>query len=93
MDKIRSALNQLTIEKDGVDGAGIYLYGEAWDFGEMVNNARGRNAAQLNMGGTKVGAFNDRYIVLLQVSLIVFISHFILVALCRLRGFGRPGED
>ena len=29
----------------------IYLYGEAWDFGEMVHNARGLNCAQLNLGG------------------------------------------
>ena len=29
----------------------IYIYGEAWDFGEMVDNARGVNCGQLNLGG------------------------------------------
>ena len=57
---IRAALDTLTPEKDGVDGAAVYLYGEAWDFGEVALNARGRNASQLNMGGTRIGAFNDR---------------------------------
>ena len=38
----------------------IYIYGEAWDFGEMVDNARGVNCGQLNLGGTGLGAFNDR---------------------------------
>ena len=35
MRKIQAALGALTLEKDGVDGAGLYLYGEAWDFGEV----------------------------------------------------------
>ena len=35
MRKIQAALGALTLDKDGVDGAGLYLYGEAWDFGEV----------------------------------------------------------
>lgn len=35
MLKIRGALDELTVEKDGVDGSKIYVYGEAWDFGEV----------------------------------------------------------
>ncbi len=35
MQKIQHALGALTLEKDGVDGSGIYIYGEAWDFGEV----------------------------------------------------------
>ncbi len=38
----------------------IYLYGEGWNFGEVVNNARGVNATQFNMAGTGIGTFNDR---------------------------------
>jgi pullulanase-type alpha-1,6-glucosidase len=56
----RQALDSLTLEKDGVDGSKILLYGEGWDFGEVKDNARGINAAQLNMGGTGIATFNDR---------------------------------
>jgi len=38
----------------------IYIYGEGWDFGEVVNNARGVNATQFNLAGTGIGTFNDR---------------------------------
>ena len=31
----------------------IYLYGEGWNFGEVADNARGVNATQLNMAGTR----------------------------------------
>jgi len=37
-----------------------YFYGEGWNFGEVVNNRRFHQAAQLNMGGTEVGTFSDR---------------------------------
>jgi pullulanase len=57
---VRQALDALTLDKDGVDGKQIYIYGEGWDFGEVANNARGKNATQLNIGGTGIGVFNDR---------------------------------
>ena len=57
---VRAALNALTLEKDGVDGQKIYLYGEGWDFGEVAQNARGVNASQKNLFGTGVGSFSDR---------------------------------
>jgi pullulanase len=60
MKAVRAALDALTLEKDGVDGRSIYIYGEGWDFGEVANNARGKNATQLNIGGTGIGVFNDR---------------------------------
>jgi pullulanase-type alpha-1,6-glucosidase len=60
MQKVRAALDALTLEKDGVDGKSIYLYGEGWNFGEVANNARGENATQLNLAGTGIGTFNDR---------------------------------
>jgi pullulanase len=60
MTKLRSALNALTPAADGVDGTKIYLYGEAWNFGEVADDARGVNAIQRNMAGTGIGSFNDR---------------------------------
>ncbi len=60
MGKIRAALDSLTLEQHGVDGKTMYLYGEAWDFGEVACNQRFRNASQLNLAGSKIGGFNDR---------------------------------
>jgi pullulanase-type alpha-1,6-glucosidase len=60
MLKVKSALAALEPAKDGVDGAGIYLYGEGWDFGEVAGGARGENATQKAMAGTGIGTFNDR---------------------------------
>ncbi|MBE9473531.1 MAG: pullulanase-type alpha-1,6-glucosidase [Chloroflexi bacterium] len=60
MENARSALDELTIENDGVDGKSIYLYGEGWNFGEVADNARGQNATQPNLGGSGIGSFNDR---------------------------------
>ena len=60
MLKVKSALGGLTKRKDGVDGRSIYLYGEGWNFGEVVNNARFEQATQLNMAGTGIGSFDDR---------------------------------
>jgi pullulanase len=58
--KLRSTLDALTLAADGVEGQKIYLYGEGWNFGEVVNNARGVNATQGNMAGTGIGTFSDR---------------------------------
>jgi pullulanase-type alpha-1,6-glucosidase len=60
MEKVRDTLRALTLEKDGVDGSKIYLYGEGWDFGEVKEGQRGENATQLNMAGTGIGTFSDR---------------------------------
>jgi pullulanase-type alpha-1,6-glucosidase len=60
MLKIRQALDALTPQQDRVDGKKVYLYGEAWNFGEVADNARGVNAIQKNMAGTGIGSFNDR---------------------------------
>jgi pullulanase-type alpha-1,6-glucosidase len=60
MEKVRAALDALTLAEDGVDGKSIYLYGEGWNFGEVADNARGVNATQFNMAGTGIGTFNDR---------------------------------
>lgn len=60
MQRVRAALDRLTLEQDGVDGKAIYLYGEGWDFGEVANNARGVNGAIRNIAGAGIGVFNDR---------------------------------
>jgi pullulanase-type alpha-1,6-glucosidase len=57
---VRSALDALTLERDGVDGRTLYLYGEGWSFGEVANGARGEQAIQATLAGTGIGTFNDR---------------------------------
>lgn len=58
--RARDCLRNLTIEQNGVDGSKIAMYGEGWDFGEVQNNTRGINASIRNIGGSGIGAFNDR---------------------------------
>jgi pullulanase-type alpha-1,6-glucosidase len=57
---VRSALDRLTLARDGVDGTKVYLYGEGWNFGEVANNARFVQATQGQLGGTHIGTFSDR---------------------------------
>ncbi|WP_158277240.1 pullulanase-type alpha-1,6-glucosidase [Serinibacter arcticus] len=57
---VRAALDELTLEEDGVDGSSIYLYGEGWNFGEVADNALFEQATQGQLGGTGIGTFNDR---------------------------------
>jgi len=58
MQHIQQALQQLTLEKDGVDGSKIYIYGEGFLNSETA--ALGVNATQVNLYGTGIGTFNDR---------------------------------
>ncbi len=57
---VRTALDRLTLRKDGVDGRSVYLYGEGWNFGEVADNALFTQASQGNLGGTGIGTFSDR---------------------------------
>ncbi|MEU2058948.1 pullulanase-type alpha-1,6-glucosidase [Streptomyces sp. NPDC013455] len=57
---VREALDALTMEKDGVDGKKIILYGEGWNFGEVADDARFVQATQENMAGTGIATFSDR---------------------------------
>jgi pullulanase-type alpha-1,6-glucosidase len=57
---VRKALDELTIQRDGVDGKRILLYGEGWDFGEVSGNQRFEQATQPNMAGTGIATFSDR---------------------------------
>ncbi|PKN93545.1 MAG: DUF3372 domain-containing protein [Chloroflexi bacterium HGW-Chloroflexi-6] len=61
MTNLRATLDSLTVAQNGVDGRVVYVYGEGWDFGEVSKNARGTNATQMNIGGTGIGVFNDRF--------------------------------
>ncbi len=60
IEAVRAALDSLNVTQNGVDGKGVYLYGEGWDFGEVAEDARGRNATQANLAGSGIGTFNDR---------------------------------
>ncbi|NJN17614.1 MAG: pullulanase-type alpha-1,6-glucosidase [Oscillochloris sp.] len=60
MLEVKSALNQLTLAKDGVDGSKIFIYGEGWNFGEVADGRQGINATQRNMAGTGIATFSDR---------------------------------
>ncbi|GHH94893.1 pullulanase-type alpha-1,6-glucosidase [Streptomyces capillispiralis] len=57
---VRAALDALTVEKDGVDGKSVILYGEGWNFGEIADDARFEQATQQNMAGTGIATFSDR---------------------------------
>ncbi|MFI6738273.1 pullulanase-type alpha-1,6-glucosidase [Nonomuraea sp. NPDC050451] len=57
---VRRALDELTVDRDGVDGRSIILYGEGWNFGEVADGARFEQATQANLAGTGIGTFSDR---------------------------------
>ena len=57
---VRAALDALTLERDGVDGRAVTLYGEGWDFGEVAGNARFVQATQGQLAGTQIATFSDR---------------------------------
>ncbi len=58
--RLRAALDGLTLERDGVDGSAIVLYGEGWNFGEVAGDARFRQATQHGLAGSGIGTFDDR---------------------------------
>lgn len=53
-------MKRLQVAADSAAGRPIYLYGEAWNFGAVGNDARFVQARQANMFGTGIGSFNDR---------------------------------
>ncbi len=60
MQAVRDALDELTLEKDGVDGSRVFLYGEGWNFGEVADDALFEQARQGNLAGTGIATFSDR---------------------------------
>ncbi|NEQ53637.1 MAG: pullulanase-type alpha-1,6-glucosidase, partial [Leptolyngbya sp. SIO3F4] len=59
MVELRDRMSSLTVDKDGVNGEEIYIYGEGWDFGSARDNGF-YHANQFNMAGTGIGTFNDK---------------------------------
>jgi len=53
-------IQQVQSAANSAAGRDIYLYGEAWNFGAVANDARFKQARQSNLAGTGIGAFNDR---------------------------------
>lgn len=53
-------MNKLKSEVSAAAGRPIYIYGEAWNFGAIQNDARFKQARQGNMFGSAIGSFNDR---------------------------------
>jgi pullulanase len=55
-----SVMRQLQTAVNRAAGRDIYIYGEAWNFGTVGNDARFVQARQANMFGSGIGSFNDR---------------------------------
>ena len=60
MERVKKAVNALTLAKDGVDGSKIYLYGEGWSFGSYWEQNPREAMTQDNSYGAGIGLFNDR---------------------------------
>ncbi|MFJ4090261.1 pullulanase-type alpha-1,6-glucosidase [Kitasatospora sp. NPDC089913] len=58
---VQAALRRMTPDSDGVDGKNVLLYGEGWNFGVVADNARFEQATQLNLAGTGIATFDDRF--------------------------------
>ncbi|WP_254504513.1 alpha-1,6-glucosidase domain-containing protein, partial [Duganella vulcania] len=55
-----AVMRRLQAAVNSAAGRDIYLYGEAWNFGTVGNDARFVQARQANMYGSGIGSFNDR---------------------------------
>ncbi|MYN20880.1 DUF3372 domain-containing protein, partial [Rugamonas sp. FT107W] len=55
-----AVMQRLQTSVNSAAGRDIYLYGEAWNFGTVGNDARFVQARQANMYGSGIGSFNDR---------------------------------
>lgn len=60
MIRLREALHSLTLNKDGVDGSKLLLYGEGWTFGSYYEKYPKEAMTMENSAGSKIGFFNDR---------------------------------
>lgn len=55
-----SVMQQARSTVDAAAGRPLYYYGEAWNFGEVADDAFFVQARQAHMAGTGFGSFNDR---------------------------------
>lgn len=60
MEKIFKAVRSLDLNKDGVDGSKILLYGEGWSFGSLFAKSPQDAMTIKNSYGSQYGFFNDR---------------------------------
>jgi pullulanase len=56
----RSVMEELQVKVNAAAGHTVNLIGEGWNFGEVQNNARFRQASQLELNGSGIGTFSDR---------------------------------
>jgi pullulanase/glycogen debranching enzyme len=56
----RAVMEQLQTRVNAATGRTVNLIGEGWNFGEVQNNARFRQASQLELNGSGIGTFSDR---------------------------------
>lgn len=56
----REVMEQLQAAVNAATGRHIHLIGEGWNFGEVADNARFRQASQLELNGSGIGTFSDR---------------------------------
>ncbi|MBX3636460.1 MAG: DUF3372 domain-containing protein [Rubrivivax sp.] len=56
----RAVMEELQAKVNAATGRQINLIGEGWNFGEVANNARFRQASQLELNGSGIGTFSDR---------------------------------
>ncbi|MFC5399212.1 alpha-1,6-glucosidase domain-containing protein [Undibacterium jejuense] len=56
----RSVMEKLKASLASDNGRPIFLIGEGWNFGEVANNTRFAQAAQLSLNGSGIGTFSDR---------------------------------
>jgi len=56
----RPVMEKLKTSLANDNGRPIFLIGEGWNFGEVANNTRFVQAAQLSLNGSGIGTFSDR---------------------------------
>jgi pullulanase len=56
----RQAMLRARARADAAAGRPLFYYGEAWNFGEVANDARFVQARQARLAGTGIASFNDR---------------------------------
>jgi pullulanase len=56
----KAAMQRVQQLLDAAAGQRVHLLGEGWNFGEVANNARFAQAAQLQLAGSGIASFSDR---------------------------------
>ena len=56
----RGVMEQLQTRVNAAAGRSVQLFGEGWNFGEVINGTRFAQAAQGGLGGSGIGTFGDK---------------------------------